>query len=116
MHVCTSNLTRHSTVKSLKTVYFTNTRMIEIELEKVELAKITHISIDNGRQTEVVEDFCAVAPDGDGTILSQTFIVKSVDLCYLSAFMVSTNQCNSVRIAYLSIGQPNKLLATKSSK
>ncbi len=39
-------------------------------------------------------------------IFAQTFIVKAIDLCNLSALVVSANECNAVGIANL--GSPGK--------
>lgn len=32
------------------------------------------------RETEVVKHFCAISPDGDRAVLSETLVVESIDL------------------------------------
>lgn len=47
--------------------------------------------IDNGGEREVIEDVGAVSPYIERAVLSQAFIIKSVDLGNLSALVVSSN-------------------------
>lgn len=54
--------------------------------------------IDDSRQRQVIEDISAVAPDIQRAILSQAFIVKPVDLCDLSALVVSPDEGHQVWI------------------
>ena len=58
-------------------------------------------SVNDGRETQVVEDFSAISPYGDTSIFTQTFIVKTVDLGDLTRLMIPSNQCDSVWISDL---------------
>ena len=60
-----------------------------------------HLSIYDGTQTHVIENFGAVAPYVNRTILTKALVVKAINLCYLSTLMVSTDQSNTVRVSYL---------------
>lgn len=60
-----------------------------------------HLVINDGRQTEVVEDFRAVSPNVDGAILLEALIIETVHLSDLAGFVVSADQGNSVRISHL---------------
>jgi len=55
--------------------------------------------IDDSRQRQVIEDISAVAPNIERAILSQAFIVKPVNLCDLSALVVSANEGHEVWIS-----------------
>lgn len=55
--------------------------------------------IDNGGEREVIEDVSAVSPYIERAVLSQAFIVKSVDLGDLSALVVSPDECYEIGIA-----------------
>ena len=57
-----------------------------------------NLSVDDGAEREIVEDFRAVAPDGDGTVLAQTFVVEAVDLSDLSRLVITAYQHNSVGV------------------
>ena len=59
--------------------------------------------VNKGRETEVVEDLCTVPPHIHGSIFPQAFIIESIYLCDLSAFMIPTNQCDAVWISHLNI-------------
>ena len=61
----------------------------------------TNRAIDDRWKTEVVEYFCAIAPDGYRSILAQALVIKAVDLSDLTAFMISTYECDSIRISNL---------------
>ena len=56
--------------------------------------------VDDCSEGQVVEHFCAVAPNVDTAVLAQALVIKSVDLCNLTTFVVSSNQCNSILIPY----------------
>ena len=58
-------------------------------------------SVNDGRETQVVKDFSAVSPNGDASVFTQTFIVKTVDLGDLTRLMIPSNQCDSVWISDL---------------
>ena len=58
-------------------------------------------SVNDGRETQVVEDFSAISPYGDASIFTETLIVKTVDLGNLTRLMIPSNQCDSVWISDL---------------
>jgi hypothetical protein len=60
-----------------------------------------NLIVNERRKTEVIKDLGTVSPHINRTIFPQTFIIKSIDLRDLSAFMISTNQCDAVRISHL---------------
>lgn len=60
-----------------------------------------NLVINDGRQTEVVEDFRAVSPNVDGAILLEALIIETVHLSDLAGLVVSADQGNSVRISHL---------------
>lgn len=57
--------------------------------------------INNSGQTQIVEDFSTVSPNCDGSVFAQTFIVKSIDLGDLTTLMITSNECDPIRIANL---------------
>lgn len=57
--------------------------------------------LNNGSKAEVVKDLCAVFPDIEGSILSQTLIIETINLGNLSRFVVASDQGNSIRISDL---------------
>lgn len=58
-------------------------------------------SINNRSQCKVVKNFSAITPNVNGTILSQTFIIKAIDLSNLARLVVSSDQCYSFGISNL---------------
>jgi hypothetical protein len=56
---------------------------------------------NDGRQTQVVKDLGAVTPDIDRTVFLEALIVESIDLSDLSAFVVTTNQRDTIGISHL---------------
>lgn len=56
--------------------------------------------VDEGCQTQVVKNFSAVSPYICASIFPDAFIIEAVDLGDLPAFVVSSNQRNSVGIAH----------------
>ena len=60
-----------------------------------------NLVINDGRQTEIVEDFRAVSPNVDGAILLEALIIETVHLSDLAGFVVSADQGNPVRISHL---------------
>lgn len=67
--------------------------------------------VDDGGQAQVVKYFRTVAPDSDGAVFSYTFVVESIHLSNLTTLMVTSNQCDSVRISYLDTGTQSTWLA-----
>jgi hypothetical protein len=59
-------------------------------------AQTTHPSIHKCRQGEVVEEISEIFPHIRIAVLSQTFVVKSVDLGDLSTLMIASEDGNSV--------------------
>lgn len=57
--------------------------------------------INQCRKAEVIENFGAIPPHIHGSIFPQTFIIESINLCDLSAFMISSNQCDAIWVAHL---------------
>jgi len=57
------------------------------------------LAVDDGRQTDVVEDFGAVLPDRDGAVLAQALVVEAVDLRDLARFVVAADERDAVRVA-----------------
>ena len=57
--------------------------------------------VDNSREREVVEDFSAVAPDIHRAVLSEAFIIETVDLCDLSTLVVASNKRDSFWVSHL---------------
>lgn len=52
-------------------------------------------------QREVVEQVSEVFPDVNVAVFAQAFIVETVDLCYLTRFMISSEYGDSILIADL---------------
>ena len=57
------------------------------------------LAVDDGRQTEVVEDLGAVAPHRDGAVLPQALVVEAVDLRDLAGFVVAADEGDAVGVA-----------------
>ena len=55
--------------------------------------------IDDRCQGQVVKNSCAVPPNVDGSVLSETLVVESIDLGNLSAFVVASYQSDSFRVS-----------------
>ena len=60
-----------------------------------------YLSVDDGRETEIVENFCAVPPDGDAAVLAQALVVEAVHLSDLTGLVVAANQGYPVGITNL---------------
>ena len=60
-----------------------------------------YLSIDYGRQRQIIEYFGTISPNSYRTILSEALVVKAVDLSYLSGLVVTSDQCYSVGISDL---------------
>ena len=68
--------------------------------------------IDERCQWQVVEYFCAVAPYVDWAVLAETLIIKAVDLCDLSGFVISSDKGDAVWVSYFQRKQQQKCLHT----
>ena len=55
-----------------------------------------HLSIHNGSERKVVEEVSKILPDIGVTIFPQTLIIEAIYLSDLSAFMVTSKNCDSV--------------------
>ena len=64
-------------------------------------------------ERQVIEHFRAVTPHIHRAIFAQTFIIKSINLSNLTAFVVSADQSDSVRIADLSRRRKEKKIRMK---
>ena len=47
--------------------------------------------VNNSSQRQIIENFCAIAPYIHRAVLSEAFIVETVDLSDLSALVVASN-------------------------
>ena len=56
-------------------------------------------AVDDGAQDEEVEDLTAGFPDGGVAILGLAFFVETVDLSYLTGFVVAANEGDSIGIS-----------------
>ena len=55
--------------------------------------------VDDGSNGKIVKDVGAIAPDVEGAEFPEAFIVKSVHLGDLSAFMIPSNKSNHVWVS-----------------
>lgn len=55
--------------------------------------------VDDGSNGKVIKDVGAIAPDVEGAKFPEAFIVESVHLGDLSAFMIPSNKSNHVWIS-----------------
>lgn len=60
--------------------------------------KAENLVLDQGGKREIVEEVGEVLPDVRISVFTKAFVVKSVDLCDLSRFVVSTKNCNTLRV------------------
>lgn len=66
--------------------------------------------IDDSCKCQIIEDFCTVAPYINWSILSETFVIETVDLSDLSALVISTDKSYSFRVADLQSQKQEKSL------
>lgn len=59
--------------------------------------------INDSRQAQVVKYLRAVSPNGDRTILAQTFVIKPIHLSDLTALMIAADKGDPIRVSNLSI-------------
>jgi hypothetical protein len=64
--------------------------------------------VDERSQRKAVENFCAMAPHVDRSILAQALVVKAVHLSDLPTLVVASNQSDLVRVAHLECQQEQK--------
>ena len=60
-----------------------------------------YLSINKCCQRKVVKEISEVLPDIGIAIFSETLVIEAIDLSDLSALMVASQDCYSVRKAYL---------------
>ena len=60
-----------------------------------------NLAIDQGRKGKIVEQIGEILPDIGIAVLSQAFVVESVDLCDLTGFVVATQDGNSFTVPHL---------------
>jgi hypothetical protein len=58
-----------------------------------------HPSVHDSTEGEVVKDLTTPPPHIAAAVLPLAFIVETVDLCYLTRFVVSTDKGNAFRVA-----------------
>lgn len=57
--------------------------------------------VDERGQGEVVEEVCEILPDIRVAIFPEAFVVEAIYLCDLPAFVISTEDCDSLGISDL---------------
>ena len=62
-----------------------------------------NLVIDDWCEWKIVENFGAVAPNIDRSVFSQALIIESIHLCDLSALVITSDQCNSLWVSYLTM-------------
>ena len=58
-----------------------------------------NLIFDQSSQREKVKGICKVLPNVGSGVLSQAFIIETVNLCDLPAFVIATQNGNSARIS-----------------
>jgi hypothetical protein len=58
-----------------------------------------HFTVDDGCKNEEIKHMTAGFPDRGIAVLLLALLVKAVDLCDLSRFMVSSDEDDSVRVS-----------------
>ena len=56
-------------------------------------------AVDDGAEDEEVEDLTAGFPDGGVAVLGLAFFVETVDLGYLTGFVVAANEGDSIGVS-----------------
>ena len=56
-------------------------------------------AVDDGAEDEEVEDLTAGFPNGGVAVFGLTFFVETVDLGYLTGFVIAADEGDSVRVA-----------------
>lgn len=64
-----------------------------------------HRPIDDSSKREIIEDFGEIMPGIDVAVFSEDFIVESVCLGGLSAFVVSSEECDALGVFCLQAQQ-----------
>lgn len=56
-------------------------------------------ALHNSREAHAIEDIGTHAPHVNRSIFAKTFIIESIHLANLARFVVSSEKCNSIRVA-----------------
>lgn len=67
--------------------------------------KAENLVLNQSGKREIVEEIGEILPNVRISVFTKTFVVKSVDLCNLSGFVVSTKNCDALGVTNL---QSNK--------
>jgi len=59
------------------------------------------LTFDDGSQGQVVKELGELFPHIGVPVLPQTLVIETVHLCNLSAFVVSSQNCQSVSVSHL---------------
>lgn len=58
-------------------------------------------AIDDGCQSQIVENIGAVAPDIDRAVLAQALVIEAIDLRYLSGLVIAANESDAIGVSDL---------------
>ena len=56
--------------------------------------------INNSSESKVVKYIGAVSPNVEISVFPQASVIEAIDLSNLSAFMITSNKCDSFRVSY----------------
>lgn len=59
------------------------------------------IQTDNSGEREVVKEIGEVFPNIGSAVHTQAFVVKAIDLCNLTALVVTPRQCDAIGVSHL---------------
>lgn len=57
-----------------------------------------HFILYDGSEWQIIEYVCAVSPNIQRLILSETLVIETIDLCDLSTLVIPPNQSDPIRI------------------
>ena len=69
-----------------------------------------HLVVDDGRQTQIVEDLRAIPPHIDRSVLAQALVVKAIHLRNLAGLVVASDQGYSIGVSHFKSQQQQKSL------
>jgi hypothetical protein len=58
-----------------------------------------YLIINDGTKSKEVKDICAVSPNIDCSVFSDTLIIETIDLCDLPALVVSSDKCHTLGVS-----------------
>jgi len=67
-----------------------------MEIQTIGIKDTSHLSFNEGRQRQVVEQVREVLPHTGIAVLAQTFIIETVHLSYLPALVVTTQDRDTI--------------------